>query len=100
MHTLDAKRLVLQELYRCKDEPHVRVGSMPIVGIELIHEMFLDLEREGLIEFVRRPIPWPAWCVRLTPLGVTTLSQTPHSNPSSSLERGGDLFHGEIGRRG
>lgn len=84
MHTLEARRLVLKELYRCKDEPHVRVGNMPIVGVEIIHEIFLDLEHEGLIEFVRRPIPWPAWCVRLTPLGVARLSQNPVSKPSAA----------------
>jgi hypothetical protein len=43
---------------------------MSLVGIERISEVFLKLEKEGLVEFVRRPIPWPAWCVKLTVLGV------------------------------
>ena len=70
MSDAEARRLVLSELYRCKNEPHVQVGKMPIVGMDLAHHIFLQLESEGLIEFVRRPIPWPAWRVKLTPLGA------------------------------
>ena len=66
----DEARFFLHEMYRRRDEQFVQLGSMSIVGIETIREVFLKLEREGLVEFVRRPIPWPAWCVKLTELGV------------------------------
>lgn len=64
-----ARQLILEELFRHRNEQFVQVGKLPIVGIELVHDVFVDLEAEGLIEFVRRPIPWPAWCVRLSPKG-------------------------------
>jgi len=64
-----ARQLILEELFRHRNEQFVQVGKLPIVGIELVHSVFVDLEAEGLIEFVRRPIPWPGWCVRLSPKG-------------------------------
>jgi len=66
MSTAKARQLILEELFRRRHEPCVRVGGIPIVGLELIHQVFLDLEAEGLVEFVSRPIPWPAWRVRLS----------------------------------
>jgi hypothetical protein len=67
MNSDKARQLVLEELFRHRNENFVQVGKLPIVGID--HEVFLDLEAEGLIEFVRRPMPWPAWCVRLSAQG-------------------------------
>ena len=66
----DEARFFLHEMYNRRDEQSVQLGSMSLVGIERISEVFLKLEKEGLVEFVRRPIPWPAWCVKLTVLGV------------------------------
>ena len=66
----DDARFFLHEMYNRRNEQFVQLGSMSIVGIETIREVFLKLEQEGLVEFVRRPIPWPAWCVRLTELGA------------------------------
>lgn len=66
----DEARFFLHEMYERRDEPFVQLGSMSIVGIETIREVFLKLEKEGLVEFVRRPIPWPAWCAKLTELGA------------------------------
>lgn len=64
-----ARQLLLEQLFRHRNEKFVQVGKLPIVGIELLHEVFLDLEAEGLVEFVSRPIPWPAWRVRLSAKG-------------------------------
>ena len=64
-----ARQLILEELFRHRNERFVRVGQLPIVGIERVYDVFLDLEAEGLVEFVSRPIPWPAWRVRLTQKG-------------------------------
>jgi len=66
----DETRFFLHEMYERRDEQFVQLGSMSIVGIETIREVFLKLEQEGLVEFVRRPIPWPAWGVKLTELGA------------------------------
>lgn len=66
----DEARFFLHEMYERRDEQFVQLGSMSIVGIETIREVFLKLEQEGLVEFVRRPIPWPAWCIKLTELGA------------------------------
>ena len=66
----DEARFFLHEMYERRDEQSVQLGSMSIVGIETIREVFLKLEQEGLVEFVRRPIPWPAWCVKLTERGA------------------------------
>ena len=70
-----ARQLILEELFRHRNEQFVQVGKLPIVGIELVHDVFVDLEAEGLIEFVRRPIPWPAWCVRLSSKGYERARQ-------------------------
>jgi hypothetical protein len=69
MNEEKSRQLLLEELFRQRNEKFVQVGKLPIVGIELVHEVFLALEAEGLVEFVSRPIPWPAWRVRLTPKG-------------------------------
>lgn len=80
----ELRHLVLKELFKQRDEEFVQVGKMPIIGIDLVHQLFIDLEREGLVEFVKRPIPWPAWCVKLTSLGLARAAAIPQ-------ERMGDV---------
>jgi hypothetical protein len=71
----DEARFFLHEMYNRRDEQCVQLGSMSVVGIGKMREVFLKLEQEGLIEFVRRPIPWPAWCVKLTKRGAKRAEQ-------------------------
>ena len=83
-----ARQLLLEELFRHRNEKFVQVGKLPIVGLELVHEVFLDLESEGLVEFVSRPIPWPAWRVRLSPKGYEK-SRVPRTQAAVAVKVGG-----------